>query len=64
MSESLYGYGVLNKKKKKPKPRLTVSVKEMKKTRYGKLDASLDEVFKTKTTQVCFTNKVGEWRNR
>lgn len=62
MSDQLYGYGILNNKKKKPKARLTVSINEMKKSRHGKLDASLDKEFNTKTPKILFTNKTGEWR--
>ncbi len=59
----MYGYGVMNEKKKKPRYVKTVSAKEMNKSRHGKLDKSLDDLFGSKTKSVGWTNRVGEWRH-
>jgi len=49
--------------KKKPMPRKTVSVKELKKIRFGILDSSLDKQFGTKTKRVGWTSLVPNyWR--
>lgn len=50
--------------KKKPKLRKIVTIYDMKKTRYGKLDESLDKEFNTQSIKIGFTNMVGEWRQK
>lgn len=56
----LHGYYA----KGKPVKPTIVSINEMKKCRHGKLDASLDKLFGTKTKKVGWTNQTGEWRKQ